>query len=43
MSPKEQLDIMRSHEEKMRAMQTEPDERDLEASIIELSNECVGC
>lgn len=41
MSPKEQLDIMYSQEEKMGAMQREPNERDLEASTNYFSNECV--
>lgn len=39
MSPKEQLDIMCSQEEEMRAKQREPNEKDLEASIDEFSNE----
>lgn len=32
MSPQEQLNIMYGHEEKIKALQAEPDERDLEAS-----------
>lgn len=43
MSPKTQLDIMYSQEEKMRAMQTEPNEKDLEASINEFSNKRISC
>lgn len=43
MSPKEQLDIMYSQEEKMRAMQTEPNEKDLEASINKSINERISC
>lgn len=43
MSPKTQLDIMYSQEEKMRAMQTEPNEKDLEASISEFSNKRISC
>ena len=39
MSPKEQLDIMCSQEEKMKAKQREPNEKDLEASIDEFSDE----
>lgn len=37
MSPQEQLNIMYSQEEKMKALQKEPDERDLEASSIDWS------
>lgn len=43
MSPNEQLDIMHRQEEKMRAMQAEPNERDLEASISGFSYELVSC
>lgn len=39
MSPEEQLDIIRRQEEKMRAMQPEPNERDLEVNISEFSYE----
>lgn len=42
MSPQEQLDIMHS-QEKMRAMQREPNERDLEASSNEFCKEHVSC
>lgn len=38
MSPKEQLDVMCSQEERMRALQAEPNERDLEASISEYTS-----
>lgn len=43
MSPAEQLDVMQSQEENMSAMQREPNERDLEASISEFNNEHVIC
>ncbi|KAF3833726.1 hypothetical protein F7725_024930 [Dissostichus mawsoni] len=39
MSPKEQLDIMNSQEEKRKAIQTDPNEKDLKASSKEISNE----
>lgn len=42
MSPQEQLNIMYWQEEKMKALQKEPDERDLEASSIDWSYEHVG-
>lgn len=43
MSPQEQLDMMHSQEEKMRAMQRHPNERDLEASSNEFCKEHVSC
>lgn len=43
MSPQEQLAILHRQEEMMRAMQTEPTERDLEASINSFCNELVSC
>lgn len=36
MSPNEQLELMRSQEEKMRATLEEPNEKDLEVSINEI-------
>lgn len=41
-SPEEQLDIMRIQEKKMRAMEGEPNEKDLEASIKEFSNDALS-
>lgn len=38
MSPTQQLDIMHRQEEKMNALEVEPTERDLKASISEISN-----
>lgn len=43
MSPTEQLDVMRSQEAKMKAMQAEPCEKDLEASNNEFSKGHVSC
>lgn len=41
MSPKEQLDIMNSQEEKRKAIQTDPNDKDLKASSKEIINEHV--
>ncbi len=43
MSPKEQLGVMHSQEEKMREVQREPSERDLEAGLNEFRNKCISC
>lgn len=43
MSPNEQMDIMLNQEEKMRVIEGEPNEKDLEASISEFSEDSLSC
>lgn len=42
MTPEQQLDIIHTQEEKMRAMQPEPNERDLDVNISKFSFEAAS-